>query len=240
LNLGEEKGIPDREDLAVTPIGEYFARLPRPDRDALRRLSVLHWFDRPLYEFWMRNANLQLEFVRAIELPVIRPLSRVSQRGKFVILPSLREQLAAGLREERNDEYITLHRLAADYFHRPLTDIDLTNVSDVVDELGYLTTADTDQALLRFAEFAHAALLAGWAEAASRAARVMKIVGSEPSGGANLFPVARLVIALAALLARAGNERQSAAALSGIIADIPRSRNRDQSALVALRFSQQA
>ena len=158
----------------------------------------------------------------------------MSQRGRFIILPSLREQLAADLRKDRHDEYITLHRLAANYFHRPLTDIDLTNVSDVIDELGYLTIADPEQALPRFAEFAHAALLAGWAEAASRAARVMRIVESEPSRDANLFPVARLVIALAALLAGAGNKRRLAAALSRIVTYIPQSQNRDESALVAL------
>ena len=226
--------IPDREDLAEEPLGQYFARLLESDREALRSLSVLHWFDRPLYEFWAENTNLQLEFERAIKLGVIRPLNRTRQHDRFIVLSSFREQLIAGLRRERNDQYVALHRLAAKYFHHPLTDVDSTTVGDVIEELSYLTVADPDSAVSGFSKFAYAALLAGWTEAASRAAQVMNTAETKESGDASLFPVARLVIALAAVLAEAVNGQPSTAELVEIVTNIKEPRNADERALIAL------
>ena len=223
----------DRETSSTESLVQYFANLPELERDVLRRLSVLHWFDRALYEY-IQDMDSPLEFEQVTRLAAMSPLNRTTQRERFVIIPDLRRKLAADLREERYEEYITVNRLAASYFHRPLSHVDSTTVGDVIEELGYLAVADPDQAALRLAMFARAALLSGWAEAASRAARAVGIAPSELSGHSRAFPVARLVDALATILSEAGVGTPSTAGLLSIVGDISIPRNDAEDALVTL------
>ena len=214
-------------------ISRYFADLPEHERDVLRRISVLHWFDRPLYEY-VQNTDSPLEFECAIRLAAVRPLNNTTQRETFLVVPVFGQQLARELRQQRYQEYITVHRLAASYFYRPLNQVNSSTLGDVIEELGYLTIADPDLAASRLAIFAHAALLSGRTEAASRAAKAVEVAASEPNEYGRAYSVARLVTALATLLTEAGTVTPPTANLLSAIMEISPPRNTVEDALVSL------
>ena len=223
----------DQEDPTVEQASQYLARLSEGERYALRRLSVLRWFDRPLYEF-IHNAQPPLQFEKVIRLDGVNPLGRTQAPDQYTIAPVLREYLAASFRKESAEEFVTVHRLAASYFHRPLAEVDLTTLGYVIDELGYLSVANPDEATLRLAQFGHTALMAGWTEAASRAARAIEQSRSVAFGSAWSVPVARLVTALATIFSRANLDIGSITELSTAIAGMQEPQSDAENSLVSL------
>jgi DNA-binding NarL/FixJ family response regulator len=223
----------DWTDSIDSPLRPYLARLSRLERNTLRRISVLRWFDQPLYKFTQSKEKSPLQFERLIRLPVIIPLNR-ARPNQFIILPALREQLAANLWKLHGKEYIAVHRRAAKYFHRPLDTIDSATVSDVIEELGYLAVANPHKASTRLALFGSASLISGWAEAASRAARTVEAAPIETSGYDHLSSVARLVAALAAIFSESGSGASPAMALNAALTEIPRPSNEAEQWLVGL------
>jgi DNA-binding CsgD family transcriptional regulator len=77
-------------------------------------------------------------------------------------------------------------------------------VGDLIEELGYLAVVDPEQAAVRLALFGNAAFSAGWLEAASRAARIVKAVPIQRPGYDRLPLVAQLISGIAAVLSEVG------------------------------------
>jgi DNA-binding NarL/FixJ family response regulator len=153
---------------------------------------------------------------------------------QFVILSALRERLATNLEKEQNDEYITIHRLAASYFHQPLDRLDLITVDDVIEELGYLAVADPDQAAERLADFGLMALMVGWLEAASRAVQAVRLATSKEPAYGRVSPIAHLVTTLAAIFSEPKISASSAAQLQVAVSAISESRNDAEQVLIEM------
>ena len=229
-NANRLTGLPNTYEQA----SQYLAHLSEDERYAVRRLSVLRWFDRPLYEFIENVQPSPLRFENVIRLDGVNPLGRAQAPDQYTIAPVLREYLASSFRKESIEEFITVHRLAASYFHRPLAEVDLTTLGYVIDELGYLSVANPDEATLRLAQFGHSALMAGWTEAASRAARAVEQSRSVVLGSAWSVPVARLVAALATIFSRANLDMGSTTELSAAIAGVQEPQSDAENLLVSL------
>jgi hypothetical protein len=195
---------------------DYVENLPGPERYMIRLLSVLSWFDEPLFRHVFPPDKSRTKFNTVIQLPVVRPISRVGNSGRHTILPQLRAELAAELRATDPHAFKSVNRHAASYFHRPISGLTIDQTGDVVLELSYLSLVDLHKTTNRLAEFGHAALTSGWLESAYRAARAVSVRIDEQHHAAK---ISQTIMALADAVVRR-NEESGVAAIATLKAAI--------------------
>ncbi|MFD6966919.1 hypothetical protein [Streptomyces sp. NPDC059949] len=92
---------------------------------------------------------------------------------QYGVRPVLRAAVYERMRADRPAAYRQAHRIAATYYHQPLHPLHADRLAWYVHELRHLAAVRTELASERLAAFAHGALIAGYAEAAGRAAAVV-------------------------------------------------------------------
>ncbi|MEJ8646442.1 hypothetical protein WKI68_44585 [Streptomyces sp. MS1.HAVA.3] len=97
----------------------------------------------------------------------------VGDSRQYGVRPVLRAAVYERMRADRPAAYRQAHRIAATYYHQPLHPLHADRLTWYVHELRHLAAVRTELASERLAAFAHGALIAGYAEAAGRAAAVV-------------------------------------------------------------------
>jgi Subtilase family len=167
--------MPESRTLWPEAAVHYLASLSGHSRTVLENLSVVHWVDRPLFEYLYSSGSgrniLDLEFDEATRLPVLRRINH-SETGepRYSVVPTIRQIILAEMTSRSTEILTATSRMAAAYLHRPMEGLHLQDVGAVIDELAYLVVADPAETVQRTAVFGRLAIRAGWLEAAARAA----------------------------------------------------------------------
>jgi hypothetical protein len=170
-------------------VRDYVRGLPAETRLQLLRAAVLRWFNEPLFVHVREELGELVSFDEFIQLPVIVRTSR----DTYTVLSSMKEELVSILRDESADAVTRVNLLAANFFHRPLGEVYVAQVSAVIEEIAYLSQFDLDGCAERLAEFGYRALLSGWIEAADRASMVARAAITPADGAAHLATTALLL-----------------------------------------------
>ncbi|MDQ0577931.1 hypothetical protein [Streptomyces rishiriensis] len=163
-----------------------FARLPTDEARLIEALVVHRWFDPDVVAYTAADLGVEVAPERVTRSPFVA-LDRVrfglpGGESRHRVRPVLATALHARMRDERPTVYRQAHRIAADYFHQRLDPLRTDRLTWYVHEIRHLTACRPEQATERLAAFAHDALIAGYAEAAGRAAAELKAASAEPDG----------------------------------------------------------
>jgi hypothetical protein len=211
---------------------EYLKRLPKSEREALLKLSVLRWFDRSLYEQQYKGRP-PIEFDHIVSLKLITPLTLWDRDGRYTISEPLHKRLADDFASREPDKYQQAHCAAAGHFHHRLRRLDLEKAADVIEELYYLATVNPERAAHRLAVFGYLALASGWPEAAARAADRVCSVRADAADTDRARSVACTLKALTSFMVDSSSP-ESFYSLRAAIGGMSRGGNRAEKKLVKL------
>ncbi|MGC5035194.1 hypothetical protein ACPXCS_17935 [Streptomyces sp. DT190] len=178
-----------------------FDRLPPDEARLIEALTVHRWFDPDVIAYTAARLDVDMTAERLADSPFVGfdPVRHSLPGGeqRYRVRPILKTALEARMREARLSAFRRAHRIAADYYHQPLDPLHADRLSWYVHEVRHLAAARPEQATERLAAFAHDALIAGYAEAAGRAADAL--VGGESTEAEDLS-LARIIQAVAEIL----------------------------------------
>ncbi|MFF5145292.1 hypothetical protein ACFY6U_37200 [Streptomyces sp. NPDC013157] len=179
-----------------------FDELPPPEARLLEALAVHQWFTADLVSHTAADLGVAVTPEQVVSTRFV-----VKDRVPFPVGPSrdvqyglrsvLRVALHDRMRTERTERYRQSHRIAATYYNQSLDPLRTERLSWYVNEIRHLTACRPDLAVERLAAFAHTALVAGCAEAASRAAAE---VSAAPSAADDDQALAGIIEAVAQIL----------------------------------------
>ncbi|WP_129308378.1 hypothetical protein [Streptomyces sp. L2] len=152
-----------------------FDELPPPKALLLEALSVHQWFTVGLVAHTAADLAVAVTPEGVFSTPFV-----VKDRVPFPAGPSgerqygirsvLRVALHERMRTERPELHRQAHRIAATYYNQPLEPLRTDRLTWYVNEIRHLSACRPRLAAERLTAFAHASLVAGYAEAAGRAA----------------------------------------------------------------------
>lgn len=161
-----------------------FDLLPPDEARLIEALVVHRWFDPDVVAHTAADLGVGVTPERVTASPFVVP-DRVlygmpDAESRYRVRPVLAPVLHARMSSERPAAYRQAHRIAAVYFHQPLDPLRADRLNWYVHEVRHLAACRPEQATERLAAFAHDALIAGYAEAASRAAGELAAVSTVP------------------------------------------------------------
>ncbi|PWK66860.1 hypothetical protein BCL76_110346 [Streptomyces sp. CG 926] len=156
-------------------------RLPTDEVRLFEALAVHQWFTADVVTYTAADlgVGVQAERVYASTFVVVdRALFGTFETPshddqQYGVRPVLRDALYQRMRSDRPAAYRQAHRIAATYYHQSLNPLRTDRLTWYVHELRHLAAVRPELASRRLAAFAHGALIAGYAEAAGRAAAVV-------------------------------------------------------------------
>lgn len=177
-----------------------FDRLPPEEARLIEALTVHRWFDPDVVAYTAARLDVDMTAESLVDSPFVAfdPVRHGVPGGepRYRVRPVLKTALEARMRAAGLPAYRRAHRIAADYYHQSLDPLHTDRLSWYVHEVRHLAAARPGQATERLAAFAHDALIAGYAEAAGRAAEAL--VGE--STEAEDLSLARIIQAVAEIL----------------------------------------
>ncbi|OKK16015.1 hypothetical protein AMK16_25065 [Streptomyces sp. CB00455] len=199
-----------------------FDQLPADEARLLEALTVHTWFTADLAAYTAADLDVGVPpamytsaFVVADRVPFGASAPAGDIGEQYGVRPVLRTALYERMRADRPAAYGQAHRIAASYYHQPLGALRADRLTWYVHELRHLAAVRAELASERLAAFAHAALIAGYAEAAGRAATVVADASPVPDDRL----LAGVIKALAEILnAPTRVEHGTVVALDGLIA----------------------
>lgn len=162
-----------------------FDQLPLPDGHLLEALAVHHRFDAAIVAYTAASLGVDPAAERIADSPfIVRervPLFESADTPRYHIRSVLRTALHERLQTERPTGYRRAHTIAASYYHQPLEPLRTDRLTWYVHEVRHLAAVRAEGASERLAAFAHNSLIAGYAEAAGRAAAELAAVSALPA-----------------------------------------------------------
>jgi hypothetical protein len=162
-----------------------FDRLPTADARLLEALAVHQWFDATVVAYTAASLGTgpALERIAASPFVVKERVPRFgpADEPRYGVRAVLRTALYTRLRTERPAAYRQAHAIAASYYHQPLEPLRADRLTWYVHEVRHLAAVRPQSATERLAAFAHNALVAGYTEAAGRAATELAAASAAPA-----------------------------------------------------------
>jgi hypothetical protein len=184
-------------DVISRSILSAFDRLTPSEQSLIELVCVYRSFDARVVDYTALALQVDINYAHLVHLPMVEVLD--GENGEeFRLRPLLRSHLLERLRNQDRVTFERAHRLAAAYFHQPLSPLNTARLGWYVEEIYHLALSHTERAFSRLAIFSHAALMSGNLEGASRAAA--EAVEVEPHLG-ELTSFAGMIQSVSAILA---------------------------------------
>ncbi|MFB6551936.1 hypothetical protein [Streptomyces sp. NPDC056405] len=196
-----------------------FDQLPVDEARLLEALAVHQWFSTDVVAYTAADLGVDVAPERVVASPFVVkdrvPYVEPGNHPQFGVRSVLRTALHERLRIDRPTTYRQAHRIAATYYHQPIDPLRTDRLTWYVHEVRHLAAFRVELATERLAVFAHETLIAGYAEAAGRAAAEVAEASVTPS--ARLL--AEIIQAVARILnAPAHAERGTVVMLDDLLA----------------------
>ncbi|WP_327687321.1 hypothetical protein [Streptomyces sp. NBC_00467] len=191
-------------DIVSRSIWASFERLPPDERSLVEFICVYRRFDAQIIDYIAQALRIDIDHDQVTALPMVERYEGGQGADGFRLRPLLRQRLLERLRGDDDTTYKRAHRLAAGYFHQDLDPLNVSGIAWYVEEVHHLAFAHTERAFSRLATFSHTALMAGYPEAASRAAAAALegTPASEDEGpAAEMASLAGVIQSVSAILA---------------------------------------